>query len=174
MRKFAKVTLIQTKELDTSSELSLLGPEPLSPLFTPQMLKSRLLLRPNGKIKSVLMDQRIVSGIGNIYSDEILWASGIHPESRVVNLPPSQIRRIHNAIKTILALGIDFKGDSMSDYRRVDGRPGKFQHHHNAYRQTGKRCSKSKCLGTIARKVIGGRSAHFCNSHQILFQNTLN
>ncbi len=70
--------------------------------------------------------------------------------------------------KIILKKGIDFRGDSMSDYRNIDGRPGKFQNEHNAYRRTGKPCPKLKCKGIIARIKVGGRSAHFCPVHQKL------
>src|SRR3989344_2338388 len=79
MRKFAKVTLVATEELDKSMHLGHLGPEPLDKSFQFKIFKERLLRRPKGKIKTVLMDQTLISGIGNIYSDEILWRAGVHP-----------------------------------------------------------------------------------------------
>ncbi len=167
MRKFAKVTLLKTGELESAPELIHLGPEPLEKTFTTKVLKERLSKRLNGKIKQVLMDQTIVAGIGNIYSDEILWASGIHPLRQVKKLSQEDFQNIFSYIKIILKKGIDFKGDSMSDYRNIDGNPGKFQTKHNVYRKTGKACSKKNCHGTIQRIIVGGRSAHFCSDHQI-------
>lgn len=169
MRKFAKVTLLPTESLHDSLDLSGLGPEPLEKNFTAKILTERLKTKPKGKIKTVLMDQSVVSGIGNIYSDEILWASNIHPLSITSRLKPLNIRNIWKHTKIILNRGIDFGGDSMSDYRNLDGLPGEFQHKHNAYRRTGKKCTKKGCAGTIHRQMIGGRSAHFCPTHQILF-----
>lgn len=168
MRKFAKVTLLPTKTLTTSTDLAELGPEPVTKDFTFAVFKERLLKRPTGKIKSVLMDQTLIAGIGNIYSDEILWYSGVHPESRAGKLPDTVLKTMYRFTQHILRTGIDFGGDSMSDYRNIDGKAGAFQHKHNAYRRTGERCRKRGCGGTIHRKVIGGRSAHFCNNHQIL------
>ncbi len=166
MRKFATVTLLDTNTLHNSKQLSALGPEPLSPHFSSKKFYEQLQKKKRGVIKSVLMDQRIVSGIGNIYSDEILWKSDIHPQTKVETLTEKNVELIWKYTREILRKGIDFKGDSMSDYRTLDGTPGSFHHHHNAYRKTGKPCNKKGCTGTIQRMVIGGRSAHFCNVHQ--------
>ena len=84
MRKFAKVTLFDTDKIDTMNDLKKLGPEPLEKDFSYAVFKKQLQKRPNGKIKTVLMDQEVIAGIGNIYSDEVLWLSGIHPLSRRV------------------------------------------------------------------------------------------
>jgi formamidopyrimidine-DNA glycosylase len=166
MRKFAKVTLIDTENLTHSPDLAHIGPEPLAETFTAKDLSARFSKKPNGKIKTVLMDQTVVAGIGNIYSDEILWASDIHPLTLVKHLSPKNISLIWKHTKNILRKGIDFGGDSMSDYRNLDGEAGKFQLQHEAYRRTGKPCRKKSCAGTIARLKIGGRSAHFCPVHQ--------
>jgi formamidopyrimidine-DNA glycosylase len=167
-RKFGKITLLDTKDAHETTHLSSIGPEPLDKKFTLEVLKERLSKKPNGKIKTVLMDQSVIAGIGNIYSDEILWLTGIHPEERVNNIPKIKLPIMHKAIKDMLAKGIDFGGDSMSDYRNVDGERGDFQNHHNAYRRAGKKCNKKLCGGIIIRKVVGGRSAHFCSKHQKL------
>jgi len=166
MRKFAKVLLIENFGLNTSSELSHLGPEPLTSNFSLKVLKERLNKKPNWPIKSALMDQTLISGIGNIYSDEILWASNIHPLRKVEDLKTSQFIKILVNTKLILKKGIDFKGDSMSDYRNIDGRRGRFQNEHQAYRRTGKPCTKKRCPGTIKRTGVRGRNAHFCSTHQ--------
>lgn len=124
--------------------------------------------RPNGKIKQVLMDPSVIAGIGNIYSDEILWRAGVHPLSKPGKVPERNLRLMFSAMKRTLRRGIDFGGDSMSDYRNIKGERGEFQNHHEAYRRTGKKCSRDK--GIIKRLVVGGRSAHFCPVHQKLFK----
>lgn len=166
MRRFAKVTLIATKKLSLSPHLSHLGQEPLHKDFGAKDFKSKILKRPNAKIKQVLLDQTLVVGIGNIYSDEALWRANIHPERKVKDITNKEWVRLFEATKKVLKSGIDFGGDSMSDYRNILGERGKFQEKHNAYRRTGKPCSKKGCGGTIVRKIVGGRSSHFCNTHQ--------
>jgi formamidopyrimidine-DNA glycosylase len=169
MRKFAKVTILPTKELFQSSHLGNLGPEPLERNFTFPKFKSRLLTRPKGNIKTVLMDQSVIAGIGNIYSDEMLWLAGIHPESKPGRVSEAKLKVLYGAMKDVLKKGVDFGGDSTSDYRDISGNRGKFQGHHNAYQKTKKPCGKIGCRGVILRKVINGRSAHFCDTHQIIF-----
>ncbi len=167
-RKFGKMTLLETKDIGKSVHLEHLGPEPLDEAFTKQAMIMALSKKPNGKIKQVLMDQSIIAGIGNIYSDEILWISGIHPEEKVANISLSQFGVMYEAIRETLRKGIDFGGDSTSDYRDIHGKRGEFHHHHNAYRKTGDPCGKPGCKGVILRKMVGGRSAHFCSEHQKL------
>lgn len=166
MRKFAKVTLFNTGGPDEAREFSHLGPEPLSRSFDIKELKSQLSKKPRGKIKTVLMDQTIISGIGNIYSDEILFSSNISPLRTIATLSEKESKLIFINTKKILKRGISLGGDSMSDYRNIDGLPGNFQNKHKAYRKTGSACSKRGCVGKIKRIVVGGRSAHYCPVHQ--------
>ena len=168
-RKFGKVTIFQSSNLNNTPHLKNIGPEPLEKSFTFPKFKNRLLLKPNGKIKTVLMDQSIIAGIGNIYSDEMLWLSSIHPEGNPKNIPNAQLLKLYKAMLEVLKKGINFGGDSMSDYRNIDGQRGNFQKHHNVYQKKGEKCSKYGCNGVIIRKVINGRSAHFCSVHQKLF-----
>ncbi|MES2213849.1 MAG: DNA-formamidopyrimidine glycosylase [Patescibacteria group bacterium] len=170
MRKFAKVTIFDTRDLKTSPHLSHLGPEPLDPKFTYLPFKERLLRRPRGKAKQVLLDQMIIAGIGNIYSDEILWLAGVHPLSLIEKIPEKNMKLMFEAMKDTLLKGIDFGGDSTSDYRNIYGERGKFQATHNAYQMNKKKCKKRGCPGTLERIVVGGRSAHFCPVHQKLFK----
>ena len=165
-RKFGKITLLDTKTAHDTKHLNNIGPEPLEKKFTLSKLKERLSKKPNGKIKTVLMDQSVIAGIGNIYSDEILWRASVHPERRVSKIKEAESKLIFKAIKETLTKGINFGGDSMSDYRNIHGLPGKFQSQHQAYRLTGEKCRKPRCKGIILRKVINGRSAHFCSVHQ--------
>jgi len=162
MRKFAKVHLIEKGE---KADIDNLGPEPLEKSFKFENFKSRIFKRPKGPIKTVLMDQELIAGIGNIYSDEILWLSGIHPESIVSKIPEEKLKEAFKEMKKVLEQGIKFKGDSMSDYRKPDGEKGEFQYHHKAYRKTGEKCLK-KDGGEMKRVKVKGRSAHFCNTHQ--------
>lgn len=170
MRKFAKVTLIETAKLNESLHVFHLGPEPLSSSFTYKVFKEQLLKRPKGKVKQVLMDQTLIAGIGNIYSDEILWRANVHPLSAPEKIPEKNLKLIYEATTEILKRGIDFGGDSMSDYRNIHGKRGKFQDEHKAYRKQKTRCTKPKCKGILERLVVGGRSAHFCPVHQKLFK----
>ncbi len=153
MRKFAKVTLIESKNIHESDHLNEIGPEPLEKTFTFQKFHERISLRPKGKIKQVLMDQSIVAGIGNIYADESLWRAGIHPMQTVTSIPVIQVKNLFKVIRETLSKGINLGGDSMSDYRNIDGEKGKFQEQHRAYRRTGEKCDKKGCGGKIIRIV---------------------
>ncbi|MEI6843209.1 MAG: DNA-formamidopyrimidine glycosylase [bacterium] len=164
-RKFAKVTLFETNKRDTVIDLVGLGPEPLDNLSL-QTFISQISKKPNGKIKTVLMDQSIIAGIGNIYSDEILWQAGIHPERTPKTLSGVEFKKMFSATKEILTKSIAMGGDSMSDYRNIFGQRGTFQNSHKVYRCTKQKCLKKGCDGIVMRKIIGGRSAHFCSIHQ--------
>jgi len=168
MRKFAKVTLISLADLENSLHVSHIGPEPLEDSFTYEVFTKQIAKRSTGNIKTVLMDQSIIAGVGNIYSDEALWRAGINPEQKVKTIDQARLKKLYAAVKEVLNKGIDFGEDSMSDYRNIYGERGEFQAHHEAYRRTGKPCRKKGCGGTIQRKVVGGRSAHFCDRHQVL------
>jgi formamidopyrimidine-DNA glycosylase len=168
LRKFGKVFLFETESSEQIEDLMHLGPDPLKKDFTYAMMKERLALKPNGKMKQVLMDQTIIAGIGNIYSDEMLWSAGIHPLSKPGKVPEPELKKLYKAMQNVLRNGIDFGGDSDSDYRNIDGEPGKYQNKHNAYRRTGQPCPK-KDGGIIERIIVASRSGHFCPVHQKLF-----
>ncbi|MEK7186995.1 MAG: DNA-formamidopyrimidine glycosylase [Patescibacteria group bacterium] len=169
MRKFAKITLVKTLELDKSPHLSHLGPEPLDKNFQFSIFNLQLKKRAGGKIKQVLMDQKIIVGIGNIYADEILWRAGVHPLSITEKIPDKNKVLMYKAIQEVLKKGINLGGDSMSDYRNIKGEKGGFQEYHQAYQRHGKKCLKKGCKGILKRIVIGARGAHFCPKHQKLF-----
>jgi formamidopyrimidine-DNA glycosylase len=165
-RKFAKVTLLPTDTMNKTIHLKNIGPEPLEKNFTFNVFKKQINKKPNGKIKLILMDQSIIAGIGNIYADESLWRAGIHPKNTVDKIINKKLEELYKAIRTTLSKGIDFGGDSMSDYRNIHGKRGKFQEQHRAYRKTGTACLKKGCKGIITRIIVGGRSTHFCSKHQ--------
>ena len=170
VRKFGKVIVFDTSDFHTHKDLALLGPEPLETSFGFKEFKDALSKKPNGKIKQVLLDQTIIAGIGNIYSDEMLFESDVHPLSVVKHIPDKNLKLMYTAMKKVLSKGIDFGGDSTSDYRNIYGERGTFHHHHKVYRETGKPCPKRGCTGTVARIAVGGRGAHFCNRHQKLYR----
>ncbi len=173
-RKFGKVTIINTKDENTSTHLKGIGPEPLDKDFDFKKFIQALVKHPSTNwkkpMKQILMDQYTVAGIGNIYSDEMLWLADIHPESKIKSIPDKILKNLFKYMKQVLEKGIDLGGDSMSDYRNVDGERGNFQNHHNVYRKEKEKCGKRGCSGAIIKKVIGGRSAHFCPIHQTLYK----
>ncbi len=165
LRKFAKVELWKTEELKNSKEFKKLGPEPLAKNFTFKRFKEAL-KKKKGKIKQVLMNQEIIAGIGNIYSDEVLWLVKIHPFKNVSELNEEELKKIYNAIQRILKKAIELHGESFSDYRDPEGRKGRFDKMRKVYRREGEKCSR--CRTEIKRAKIGGRSAHFCPKCQKL------
>lgn len=165
MRKFAKVLMFETDKKNSHIDLVKIGPEPLDRL-SKETLKNQILKRPSWNIKTVLMDQEILAGVGNIYSDEILWTASVHPERTPKSLTQKEIADIWKATIEILNHSISMGGDSMSDYRNIYGEKGKFQNAHKVYRRTKETCLKKGCKGTIKRKIIDGRSGHFCDTHQ--------
>lgn len=160
LRKFAKAELWEKAELEKDEEIKKLGPEPLEKSFTASAF-AKTLADKHGKIKQVLMNQNIIAGVGNIYSDEILWEAKIHPFTQVQKLSRLNLNSIYKAMKKILAKAIKLQGDSMSDYRLLTGEKGKYQEVQKVYRQEGRPCPR-KDGGVIERAKINGRSAHFC------------
>ena len=125
-----------------------------------EVLKNR-----SGKIKQTLMNQKIIAGIGNIYSDEILWKTRIHPFKDVSKLTEKQLKNIYKAIKKILKKAIKLKGTSISDYRNTEGGKGSFGKIIKVYQKKGQKCIR--CGTIIKRKKIGSRSTHFCPKCQL-------
>ncbi len=164
MRKFAKVTLIDQNQV--KNEKDIIGPDPIHSNVTPTLLQSQM-SKTTRPIKVALMDPKLLAGVGNIYSDEALYNANIHPLRKPDSINKDEWKLLTSSVQSVLKKGIDFGGDSMSDYRRLDGTPGKFQGKHQAYRRTGEVCLRKECNGKIERLKIGGRSAHFCNVHQL-------
>ena len=148
------------------TDLEKLGPEPLEKSFTCKIFKERLFKKPNRKIKTVLMDQEIIAGIGNIYSDEVLWQTCLHPETRIKDINEKKLKLLYKSIIKILKHSIKVGGDSMSDYRNPNGEKGGFQLLHKVYKKVGEKCEMKNCHGIVRRIKVGGRSAHFCDVHQ--------
>ena len=142
------------------------GPEPLEKNFTLEMFRGLLKSRPKSRIKPLLLDQTFISGIGNIYADEILFYARIHPLTRPGALKDIQVKKIFQGIKKILALGVKKRGSSIELYVDVAGQPGGFVPYIKAYGRAGESCKR--CRTPIKRIKIGSRSASFCPKCQIL------
>jgi formamidopyrimidine-DNA glycosylase len=134
-----------------------MGPEPLT--MRPAQLARRL-AKTTRAIKSALLDQAVVAGLGNIYVDESLFLAGIHPLAKATELTAGQVARLSRAIKTTLRRAIRHRGSSLRDYIDADGSAGGFQKLHRVYDRAGEACGK--CRTRIGRFVLGGRSTHFC------------
>lgn len=159
LRKFAKVLLASKEEIENLPELKKLGPEPLDKNFTFEKFK-KTLRQTQGKIKQVLMDQEVIAGIGNIYSDEILWQAKIHPFKPANHLAGKELKILWLAMRQILKKAVRLRGISTSDYRDTAGKPGAYTRTRLVYQREGEPCQR--CQNLIKRIKIGGRSAHFC------------
>ena len=160
MRKFGKITLLDSEQLKGADEIASLGPNPYE--LTSKQFRETIRDRRSGQIKEVLMDQSVIAGVGNIYSDEALWKAQIHPETDIHDLSNTQLNELLKALKDVMNRAIETGGDSDSDYRDLYGQKGQYQEFHNAYRRSSKPCPRSGCSGIIERIKIGGRSAHYC------------
>ena len=140
-----------------------LGPEPFEPRFTTRYLKETFNNR-KARIKSLLLNQSIVAGLGNIYSDEALFLAKISPLRNANTLSDREITRLHQAVRVILKEAIKYLGTSVSDYKRPDGSLGRFQSLLNVYKREGFPCRI--CRGLIVRVKVGNRSWRYCPNCQ--------
>jgi formamidopyrimidine-DNA glycosylase len=155
VRRFGRMALLAYG--DHERVLGSLGLEPLE--ISAEEFRSRIQSRKS-RIKALLLDQRVMRGIGNIYADESLWRARIHPEKIGTRLKDDELRRLHRAVQSILREAIRLRGSSISDYVDLDGGRGKFQQKHRAYQHDGKKCFR--CGAIIRRIIVAGRSSHFC------------
>ncbi|TSC95033.1 MAG: hypothetical protein CEN87_45 [Parcubacteria group bacterium Licking1014_1] len=160
LRKFAKIELWKTNELLSSKEFKDLGPEPLEKDFTFEKFKQILKNKKAGKIKQILMDQSVIAGIGNIYSNEAMWRAKIHPQKDIAELSEKELKLLYQSVRKVLLLGIKLGGESFSDYRQPDGTKGCFDEERRVYQREGEKCSR--CKAKIKRIKFGGRSSFFC------------
>jgi len=158
LRKFAKIELWNEKDFLESKEFKEIGPDALSVSF--EEFKERLRKKAKKPIKEVLMDQSVISGIGNIYSDEILWRAKIHPLKKIEKLSEKDLKNVFLIMKKLLKKAIVLKGESISDYRRPSGEKGEFDKERKVYRREKEKCSR--CSHSIGRIKIKSRSSYFC------------
>jgi formamidopyrimidine-DNA glycosylase len=151
-------------EVGGGAVFAAIGPEPLDPAFTLRDFRRRLRKR-KGRLKSLLLDQSFLAGVGNIYADEALWLARLHPLRTVATLRPPDERHLYEAIRSILAEAVERRGSSIDDYTAPDG-DGGMQEHLAVYQRTGEACPR--CGRPIKRIVVGARSTHFCSWEQRL------
>jgi formamidopyrimidine-DNA glycosylase len=159
-RKFGWVKLVPTRDIEKDKFISKLGVEPLSRSFNPDVLWQAIQRHPNSPIKSTIMDQSLVTGVGNIYSDEALFMAGIRPDRKGKTITKPETKKLASAIKKVLGLGIKHAGTSIANYKNAEGLPGRMQNYLKVYGRRGLPCPH-KC-GVVKSIRIGGRSAHFC------------
>lgn len=159
-RKFGRIALVKTSEVENAKEIAKLGCEPFSPEVNEDMLFQFLKSR-RGKIKQLLMDQSFICGIGNIYSDEILFYAGIHPERISNSLTFEEVRALYEGMIKVLNEAIEQRGTSVKDYVDGNGEKGNYQHLLKVYGKKGAKCCR--CGSEIISTKVGGRTAHFCS-----------
>jgi formamidopyrimidine-DNA glycosylase len=160
IRKFGRIELYQADD----DPFDGLGPEPLDPQFTLQAWRLRI-RRRRGRLKPLLVDQSFVVGVGNIYADEALWRSRLHPLRSAATLRPHDERALYRHVIDILAEAVERRGSSIDDYTAPDG-DGEMQERLDVYQRTGQPCPR--CGRPIRRIVIGIRATHFCSFCQRL------
>lgn len=164
-RRFGMADLCATPLLHQHRLFAHLGPEPLSSAFSTGYL-AKALAHKKADIKTAIMNQKIVVGVGNIYASESLWLAGIHPERQSGDLATHEIKNLCAAIKKTLRKAIAAGGSSLRDYVQTDGKLGYFQHQWAVYDRQGQNCRKCKKAATIQKTTQAGRSTYYCNRCQ--------
>src|SRR6266403_1027904 len=158
-RRFGRMAYLAGEMLAT--ELMRFGAEPL--LVTAGEFARRI-RGSRARIKALLLDQRVLRGVGNIYADESLWSAGIHPAKSGAKLKRKELARLRQALQKILRKAIQMRGSSISDFVDAEGQEGDYQRHHRAYGREGKKCFR--CGRAIKRIIVAGRSSYFCPACQ--------
>lgn len=163
VRKFGRVYLVADGDYRPAGGLQNLGPEPLAPEFTLGDF-SKALKGKKANIKSLLLNQSFIAGLGNIYTDEALFAAAISPERSADSLKEDEVEALYDSIRLVLQKGIAAGGTSFSDYRDARGEKGNFQEELQVYQQGGQECPR--CGSIITKKKIAGRGTHYCPNCQ--------
>ena len=162
IRKFGFIKFIKKVDLDKNIHLKHLGPEPLSTKFNIGYFKNYIMGKERN-IKSILMDQKFISGLGNIYVNEILFFSGISPTKKIKRLEDAEIKKIIKFSKKIISKAIIMGGSSIKDFSSSSGKKGSFQQYLSVYGKKGENCPKVKCKGKIKKIAVANRASFFCN-----------
>ena len=165
IRKFGFIKIIKKVNLDQNIHLKYLGPEPLSNKFNIEYFKN-FISEKNRTIKDILMDQKFISGLGNIYVNEILFASRLQPTKKIKKLTHVEIKKIIKFSKKIISKSISLGGSSIKDFSSSSGKKGSFQQHFSVYGKKGENCPRVKCKGKIKKIIIANRASFFCNKCQ--------
>lgn len=158
VRKFATIDLINDNQVDAYKDK--IGPDALDEKLNVKIFKE-LVTKKNTEIKKALLDQSILSGIGNIYADEILFDSFVSPERNTKELTDKELKKMFLSMKRILKKAVSLGGTSFSDFRNTEGKSGNFGIETKVYRKKGENCPRN-CGKKIVRKIIGGRGTHYC------------
>jgi formamidopyrimidine-DNA glycosylase len=164
-RRFGAMDLLETATADEHPLLASIGPEPFGNAFNESYLIEAIGNR-NTPIKTALLDQKTIAGLGNIYVCETLYRANIHPATKARDVAKQQISALVPIIREVLQEAIDSGGSSLKDFRQADGELGYFQHRFAVYGREGEPCVTSGCDANIARVVQSGRSSFFCPSCQ--------
>ncbi|MCC5895150.1 MAG: DNA-formamidopyrimidine glycosylase [Alkalibacterium sp.] len=164
VRKFGRMSLVEKDNLLSHPSLSTLGPEPVAEALSVQWLSQFLNTRKRS-VKSCLLDQKMVAGIGNIYADEILFASKIHPERAGESLSPAEIKALHGSIIDIMQKAVRAGGTTIRTYSNAHGKGGNYQQNLTVYGKTGKLCVN--CQTPISKIKVAQRGTHYCPTCQI-------
>ena len=159
-RKFGWVKLVPTAEVGNVPFISSLGPEPLEGKFSGNEFKERVLKRKNSTIKAVILDQKVLAGVGNIYADESLWMAKINPASRVKDIPQDKLIKLFDDIKDVLTLSINHGGATDRNYVNAEGKKGSYTNFAKVFRREGKPCER--CGELIIKTRVASRGTHFC------------
>jgi len=165
VRKFGFIKILDKKQLKNNLHLKNLGPEPLSKNFDLKYFKKYLINR-NRTIKDILMDQKFVSGLGNIYVNEILFLSKVKPLKKTYLIKDIEINRIIKNTKKTLKKAISFGGSSLKDFSSSDGKKGEFQQYFYVYGRKGENCLSKNCNKKIKKTIIGNRATFYCSKCQ--------
>jgi formamidopyrimidine-DNA glycosylase len=165
-RTFGEMFVTEADALNKVSELNHLGIDPLENAMSWEQF-GQLISQRHAKLKPLLMDQKFLAGIGNIYSDEILWGAGLRWDRMSDSLSSQEIRRLYRAMVEILQDAVKYRGSSLADEQYVDlfGKPCDYQHHHKVYARDGETCRR--CRHVIRRERVGGRSTFYCEACQV-------
>ena len=154
-RRFGRMQLVE--EAAHGAALGHLGRDPLE---ATEVEFIELIGRRRAQIKALLLDQRVLRGMGNIYTDESLWRARIHPKRIGAKLNPKELRTLYREMQRVLREAIRFRGSSISDFVDAEGQRGTFQQRHRAYGREGKKCAR--CRSAIHHDIVAGRSSFFC------------
>ncbi len=159
-RKFGWMRLLPALEIPEIDFFKKVGPEPLDDDFTVGIFVERLMRRKNSNIKSVLLDQTVIAGVGNIYADESLWSAKIHPSTLTGKVPKDKLVLLYNSLREILALSIAKGGSTDKNYVDAEGQKGSYLSFANVFRKEGQPCPR---CGTPIEKIrVAGRGTHIC------------
>lgn len=159
-RKFGWMRLMPTSEIVNIDFMKRVGPEPLSADFTADVFISRLSRRKNSSIKSTILDQSVLAGIGNIYADESLWGAMIHPLTKTGAIPKSRLKLLHSEIVSVLKLSIEKGGSTDKNYVDAEGKRGSYLNFAKVFRRNNQPCPR--CQSTIIKIRAAGRGTHLC------------